>query len=230
VAYFADFTPYCYIAQKALATVLNVGWLDDLQQLPKRYGPCSGLGKGICTLQASRKPDARLALVPVLPELGLGQLAERDGLQIRLGSREIRIKGLQGVEYASPTMIYHYRNAHSYLPPHEFIEAVSSTQLNLSFTRLNRSCPTAVVFRSSFSISQLQGRIGPERRLVRSRAPRTHVLHNDEETSTMKLGRFATRFMVALVLMSVCPWRVLAQDHGSVNAITKSPCLVPSLP
>ncbi|MFC8263325.1 hypothetical protein ACFUNF_38405 [Streptomyces sp. NPDC057291] len=42
------------------------------------------------------------------------------------GSAEIRVMG-RGVVYAAPELIAHYVEAHDYLPPTEFIEAVLSS-------------------------------------------------------------------------------------------------------
>ena len=53
----------------------------------------------------------------------------RDGVQISLGSAEIRVPGKFGVEYASPTLIYRYINDHSYPPAKEFIGAVMALEV-----------------------------------------------------------------------------------------------------
>jgi hypothetical protein len=41
-----------------------------------------------------------------------------------LGNGEIIVKGEDGRRYAAPTLILHYIEAHHYLPPEEFIQAV----------------------------------------------------------------------------------------------------------
>jgi hypothetical protein len=45
----------------------------------------------------------------------------------RLSSAEIRVTGLDGRTYASPIMVLHHVEAHSYLPPQDFVEAVMQT-------------------------------------------------------------------------------------------------------
>jgi hypothetical protein len=42
----------------------------------------------------------------------------------RIISAEIRVVGNNGRVYASPMMLVHYVEAHGYLPPQEFIDAV----------------------------------------------------------------------------------------------------------
>jgi len=41
-----------------------------------------------------------------------------------VGNGEIFVRGVNNLVYVAPTMIYHYMEAHNYLPPPEFIEAV----------------------------------------------------------------------------------------------------------
>jgi len=43
---------------------------------------------------------------------------------VRVGNGEIWVKGMNNLIYVAPTMIYHYMEAHDYLPPPEFIDAV----------------------------------------------------------------------------------------------------------
>jgi len=50
--------------------------------------------------------------------------AKRDGEELKLGSAEIRVIGVDGKIYAAPNLIYHYITVHNYRPPDEFIDAV----------------------------------------------------------------------------------------------------------
>jgi len=56
--------------------------------------------------------------------------AERDRCRQQImgvvGSAEIRVKGDNGIEYACPDLIYHYIRKHRYLPPQEFLDAMTS--------------------------------------------------------------------------------------------------------
>lgn len=49
---------------------------------------------------------------------------QMDEESVMLGSAEIWVPGREGCIYAAPTLIVHYVEAHEYLPPPEFIEAV----------------------------------------------------------------------------------------------------------
>jgi hypothetical protein len=44
-----------------------------------------------------------------------------------LGNGEIRVRALDGRIYVAPVLIYHYVVSHGYLPPGEFIAAVTAT-------------------------------------------------------------------------------------------------------
>lgn len=46
------------------------------------------------------------------------------GGEMRLGSAEIVVKSSSGQVFVAPNLIVHYIEAHSYLPPREFVEAV----------------------------------------------------------------------------------------------------------
>ena len=40
------------------------------------------------------------------------------------GNGEIHVLGVKGVMYVAPTLIFHYIDAHNYMPPKEFLDAV----------------------------------------------------------------------------------------------------------
>jgi hypothetical protein len=129
MAYFADLSPYSYIHRKVeAANVLNVGWLDGQHEFPKGAVPETLLAKlfTICRKPMNLTRGRHLCELCATPASIC--MAERDGIQIGVGSGEIRVKGL-GVEYASPAMIYHYVKDHGYLPPQEFMDALSKMEV-----------------------------------------------------------------------------------------------------
>jgi|SRR5215472_7843061 len=128
MAYFADLTPYSYIRRLAEPNVVNVGWLDSQHIFPKGQAPAAVLAKVFALCREPVNLARGMHRCQFCPEPTFGYIAERDGIKIGLGSGEIRVKGLLGIEYASPTMIYHYMNDHSYLPPQEFLEAISKNK------------------------------------------------------------------------------------------------------
>ncbi|MBX3083852.1 MAG: hypothetical protein KF716_19615 [Anaerolineae bacterium] len=58
---------------------------------------------------------------------------EHLGQKKLLGMSEIWLPSSSGVIYASPSLIYHYIEAHRYLPPQEFLEAVISFNLDANW-------------------------------------------------------------------------------------------------
>jgi hypothetical protein len=117
VSYFADLTPHTYTPTDRL-TVLNVGWLDAAAPFARGEIPA-----------AFREALRRLCKHPVLLHRGFHSCQfcpeEPDSREsMRMGNGQIRIKGMNDVWYAAPTMVSHYVSAHAYLPPSAFIEAV----------------------------------------------------------------------------------------------------------
>ena len=55
-----------------------------------------------------------------------GTEAVRDGESVLLGDAEIRVVATDGTWLSAPTLVLHYVTDHAYLPPPEFIEAVSA--------------------------------------------------------------------------------------------------------
>ncbi|MEI8633209.1 hypothetical protein P4S72_16540 [Vibrio sp. PP-XX7] len=57
-----------------------------------------------------------------------------NGESLGLGSSEVWLPSVEEGEYfASPSMIYHYIDAHDYLPPLDFVEAVMAFDLDKPF-------------------------------------------------------------------------------------------------
>jgi len=124
MAYFADLSPYPYIGSAAGEGVLNVGWLSRWHGFPRASVSEEVLAR-IFELCKSRVNQTKgFHSCEFCRTSGWGQLAERDGVQLRLGSAEIRVAGRSGVTYACPDMIYHYVKDHGYGPPQEFIDAL----------------------------------------------------------------------------------------------------------
>ncbi|MGH3310044.1 MAG: hypothetical protein ACRDP3_05595, partial [Streptomyces sp.] len=48
------------------------------------------------------------------------------GESVTLGNAEVRVISRHGRWLIAPTLVHHYVNEHSYLPPEEFIEAVTA--------------------------------------------------------------------------------------------------------
>ena len=132
---FDDLSPYSYLPDSVPSgvSVLNVGWLDPGQEFPMGKVPEGFLEKlgALC----ARHTQARMRgwhscqlphpsgapLYPITIEVGDQPVA--------LGRAEIRVVGRNGAWLAAPDLIYHYVEAHGYLPPEAFIDGVMSDRL-----------------------------------------------------------------------------------------------------
>ncbi|WP_456340777.1 DUF7919 family protein [Streptomyces anulatus] len=131
MTYYADLTPYAYrrdngdLGASGLwrgVPVLNVGWLgrgrrysqgapppsltETLQRMARTHRAQQTRGFHFCPWCASRLLRRR-----------------SDGPR---GSAEVRVMG-SGVAYAAPELVGHYVEAHGYLPPSDFVDAVLSS-------------------------------------------------------------------------------------------------------
>ena len=118
--YFQDLTPYEYF--KGGSPEFNVGWLDSGHSFFRGSVPEGFISR----LRA-------LAHNPVNQTRGFHVCQFCDIHPITsesaLSSAEIRVVASNGKVYASPMLICHYIEAHSYRPPQEFIDAVMQMEL-----------------------------------------------------------------------------------------------------
>jgi len=122
MAYFADLSKYAYHTFPRRDDLVNVGWLD-LDQ-PFATGTVD---------QRIVRRIGELCKVPVNQTRGFHACSMCSECPVRevignesvaLGSAEIHVSG-KGKTYSCPTLIYHYIVKHEYLPPQEFLDAVS---------------------------------------------------------------------------------------------------------
>jgi hypothetical protein len=141
--FFADLTPYTYgllPKQQPWKDVLNVGWLSC--EHPFTTGELSSSFSHI--LQC-------LISWPVFDPIDTGIAMGYHGCEFcsplgaeepASGTGELWVPGAGRLIYVAPTLVAHYVEAHRYLPPQEFIEAVLAFQDTLTLTG-NSSVPTA---------------------------------------------------------------------------------------
>ena len=117
MAYFPDLSPYAYAGP--IPGAVNVGWLDREHYFPKGSVPDGVLRK-----------LKDLAFTPAVRHRGYhhcefcGPFAGlRWSKSERKGSTVIVVCSKDKI-YAAPKLIIHYIEAHSYLPPTEFLQAV----------------------------------------------------------------------------------------------------------
>src|SRR6266850_6579233 len=136
--YFPDLTPYGYYVESDDPSALNVGWLDAAHEFTKGTPP-PGFLERLRILSRTRVKQMRgFEVCPFCPELHSllkpGNWSEQDRTLYhscfedgRFSSAEIRVSGQDGRIYASPIMVLHHVEAHGYLPPEDFVEAVMQT-------------------------------------------------------------------------------------------------------
>ena len=109
MSYYKDLTPYNYhhYSEKEF----NVGWLQEGYEFDKGDVPEGFLEK------LKKYSDHRMLQTKGWQSCHFCEENEHS-------SDEIRIVSNSGIYYACPMMIIHYVEAHNYLPPQEFIDAV----------------------------------------------------------------------------------------------------------
>jgi hypothetical protein len=146
VAYFPDLSPYAY-GHGHHPGVVHVGWLDGAHPFPKGQVEPALVeklkllatkpvelyrGKHICEV-CIRPPNIVQTYVP-----NRGKMIDPDSAWMKWASErwsngEIRVAN-DGVIFASPVLIVHYIQEHSYLPPTEFLEAVAKAELPIQIS------------------------------------------------------------------------------------------------
>ena len=129
MAYFEDLTPYIYNQTEADERILNIGWLSQENSFP------TGKVDKATLHELAKLVEKPLNLFrgfhdcefcpPRIYEAVEGQFVGRTIRDCPNGSGEIRVKGKSGLIYVAPTLITHYIETHHYLPPDEFLNAVS---------------------------------------------------------------------------------------------------------
>ena len=122
VTWFADGSPYAYLAAGPAETV-NVGWLDASH--PFHDGePSPGFLAALFDLCAKPINKTRGWHKCEFCDQPVPLAVESDGLQLLLGSAEIRVMAPGGQQFAAPDLVYHYVRDHRYSPPDDFVAAV----------------------------------------------------------------------------------------------------------
>ncbi|CCE06205.1 hypothetical protein BRAS3843_1640015 [Bradyrhizobium sp. STM 3843] len=124
VTYFADLTPYSYgAADTSAASTLNVGWLAAGVDFPRKLAEPQFVDRLWRFCQVSVGQTRGLHKCELCCSFD-GNLAQKNGERLLLGSAEIRVVSDRGELFAAPNLIYHYVVQHDYAPPMEFVRAV----------------------------------------------------------------------------------------------------------
>jgi hypothetical protein len=125
MSYFVDLSGYSYDDSLGVSTS-NVGWLDSGHEFAVGEPSAAFLERLWQFCLVSVYPSRGLHFCPYC-DTDFPSVVERAGLQIMLGSAEIRVFSQSGeAAFASPNLIYHYVATHHYLPPLAFVAAVES--------------------------------------------------------------------------------------------------------
>jgi hypothetical protein len=134
--FFNDLTDYSYYQWKPLTNIKNIGWLDAKHPFPVGEVSKNFLKKfresiiGFNDFNMHVNPIRGIHPCNLCGEDSIK--LERENKHIYLGTSEIWVPSKQ-YYFASPSMILHYIEEHSYLPPKEFIDSVLAINTSLSF-------------------------------------------------------------------------------------------------
>jgi hypothetical protein len=128
--YFPDLRPYRYGQTEPQPDILNVGWLSNAYPFESGI-PDAHLVRILMRLVASSVNLYRGShLCEFCPEPPI--VLEEDGIRFvepkpgTTGNGEIRVTGEDGITYVAPVLIAHYVAVHGYVPPKQFVKAVSN--------------------------------------------------------------------------------------------------------
>lgn len=137
MSYYEDLSCYSYHKLESGANTWNVGWLDKHHPFPQRTGARGLLPilKEFCrtpVFQTRGLHFCEFCVDQTLVEMNIGDKV------FYLGSSEIRVFGPGLNVYAAPNLVYHYIEAHNYLPPLDFVQALTEGPQPASESYLTR--------------------------------------------------------------------------------------------
>jgi hypothetical protein len=121
---YTDLSSYIYL--ESPQAMVNIGWLGR-ESVFNRGKPSPNLLPALLRLACDPQNKTRGyfqcelcdADAPVVVPTPLARLG-----RLLLGSAEIHVEAGNGLVYAAPDLIIHYIDAHGYLPPQAFCDAV----------------------------------------------------------------------------------------------------------
>jgi hypothetical protein len=129
--YFPDLSPYTYLNREPNPNLVTIGWLDAEHDFPKGNVTADLLEKILALCFKPVNPTRGIHQSPFIPPNLYGYPVEYKGKRMGLGSAEIRVPGKDGKSYAAPNLIYHYIKDCGYLPPHDFLDALKSLNVDI---------------------------------------------------------------------------------------------------
>ncbi|MEU5647107.1 hypothetical protein [Streptomyces milbemycinicus] len=132
MTHYADLSPYAYPAGSVPEGIeaVNVGWLEPGEEFPRGTVP-EEFVRSLALLcrddpQMQMRGWHRCALPHLDGKDEYPMVIQVGEDRISLGSAEVRVVGRDGRWLIAPNLVHHYVTAHSYLPPEEFIDAITA--------------------------------------------------------------------------------------------------------
>ena len=125
MAYYPDLSFYQYGNSKAWPDVVNVGWLDSVQNYPQGSVSQAFIERLwiLCRRRIMTMRGFHVCEFCDMPRDKVPTVQRGEEI-LSLGFAEIRVFSRSSRVYAAPNLIYHYVVEHHYQPPEEFIQAV----------------------------------------------------------------------------------------------------------
>lgn len=119
MTYFADLAQ-CGYFHASMSNLIAVGWLDTNHAFPK--GEVSAEVRGLLWSFASRTWQPRVYCGSHFCEFCPGNLTASICIS---GSTNLFVPSSSSLLYVAPELIAHYVDTHQYLPPEQFIDALT---------------------------------------------------------------------------------------------------------
>jgi hypothetical protein len=107
---------------------LHVGWLAKDQPFSRGKVEQDFSRKLLLCCRHRVRQTRGFHICPFCEQKQFGVPVEIEGKVVKLGSAEIEVVDGRANIYVAPDLIYHYVTQHEYLPPADFIAAVSWSQ------------------------------------------------------------------------------------------------------
>lgn len=127
MVYYSDLSKYEYIPSNAKNNLVNIGWLDGEHAYTRGKVSDAVLLKVFELCKVPVNETRGYHVCELCHDKHFGITVEVTGDRLVLGGAEIRVNGCDGRIYAAPDLIYHYMREHDYLPPEEFVLAVTDS-------------------------------------------------------------------------------------------------------
>lgn len=131
--FYEELSEYVYYPNLPTPNVRMVGWLNRAH--PYQVGDVS---KKLMTklkelMRGSENVDVHVSIIRGIHPCEICDENELLDARLLVGSSEIWLPVALGGFVAAPSMILHYIEVHSYLPPNEFLEAVGNFDLEVPY-------------------------------------------------------------------------------------------------